>query len=51
MKALILALAVMVTMGIAAAALAHAGGTDQYGCHHDHKNGGYHCHEKRFGPS
>ena len=23
---------------------AHSGGLDVYGCHHDHKNGGYHCH-------
>ena len=26
------------------AALAHSGGTDSSGCHHDHKRGGYHCH-------
>lgn len=26
---------------------AHPGGLDKYGCHHDRKNGGYHCH----GPS
>ena len=25
-------------------AFAHSGGTDKNGCHHDHKNGGYHCH-------
>jgi membrane-associated phospholipid phosphatase len=23
---------------------AHSGGTDKNGCHHDHKNGRYHCH-------
>ena len=28
----------------ATAALAHSGGTDANGCHHDRKNGGYHCH-------
>lgn len=22
----------------------HGGGTDAYGCHHDRKRGGYHCH-------
>jgi len=22
----------------------HSGGTDAYGCHHDHIHGGYHCH-------
>lgn len=25
-------------------ALAHSGGTDKNGCHHDRKTGGYHCH-------
>jgi hypothetical protein len=25
-------------------AFAHSGGTDSKGCHHDRKNGGYHCH-------
>ena len=25
-------------------ALAHGGGLDKYGCHHDRKHGGYHCH-------
>ena len=24
--------------------LAHGGGLDGYGCHQDHKHGGYHCH-------
>lgn len=23
---------------------AHSGGTNAQGCHHDHQNGGYHCH-------
>ena len=23
---------------------AHGGGLDAYGCHHDRKQGGYHCH-------
>ena len=23
---------------------AHGGGLDTHGCHHDRKNGGYHCH-------
>lgn len=26
---------------------AHSGGTDAYGCHHDRKNGGYHCHNPK----
>ena len=25
-------------------ALAHSGGTDRNGCHHERKTGGYHCH-------
>lgn len=25
-------------------AFAHGGRLDRYGCHHDRKNGGYHCH-------
>jgi hypothetical protein len=23
----------------------HSGGLDGHGCHHDRKNGGYHCHQ------
>ena len=26
------------------AALGHGGGLDAYGCHHNRKAGGYHCH-------
>ena len=26
----------------------HGGGLDGYGCHHDRKNGGYHCHQGTF---
>lgn len=25
-------------------ALAHGGGTDRNGCHHERSSGGYHCH-------
>lgn len=28
-------------------AIAHSGRTDKYGCHHDRKHGGYHCHGKK----
>jgi len=28
-------------------ALAHGGGVDSSGCHHDRKRGGYHCHGGR----
>ena len=27
---------------------AHGGGLDSHGCHHDRKNGGYHCHQGPF---
>ena len=27
---------------------AHSGGLDTHGCHHDRKNGGYHCHQGPF---
>lgn len=36
--------ALMAAMFFAGAAFAHSGGTDSKGCHHDRKNGGYHCH-------
>lgn len=26
----------------------HGGGLDSYGCHHDRKRGGYHCHRGPF---
>jgi hypothetical protein len=25
----------------------HSGGTDSYGCHHNRKTGGYHCHNPK----
>ena len=31
-------------LALAGAAGAHGGGLDKNGCHHDRKNGGYHCH-------
>ena len=27
--------------------VSRSGGTDKYGCHTDHKNGGYHCHNPK----
>ncbi|MBY0515390.1 MAG: YHYH domain-containing protein [Bacteriovoracaceae bacterium] len=33
------------TLLISLSAIAHSGGTDSNGCHHDRKNGGYHCHK------
>ena len=35
----------ILTMTVAsAAAWAHGGGLNRYGCHTDHVHGGYHCH-------
>ena len=31
-------------LALAGTAGAHGGGLDKHGCHHDRKNGGYHCH-------
>lgn len=44
MKILKLALAEAMLISCALTASAHGGGTDKNGCHHDRKNGGYHCH-------
>jgi len=35
--------AMLVLAGMPAVS-AHSGGLDKSGCHHDRKNGGYHCH-------
>jgi hypothetical protein len=37
-------LALTVLWASVGSAHAHGGGLDAYGCHHDRKNGGYHCH-------
>lgn len=29
-------------------AFPHGGGLDSYGCHHNRKQGGYHCHRGQF---
>jgi hypothetical protein len=31
-------------LAVPALAYAHGGGLDAYGCHHNRKAGGYHCH-------
>lgn len=36
---------ILLVLGISTSALAHSGGTDSSGCHHDHKRGSYHCHK------
>lgn len=37
-------LCVLTMLFTSLAALAHGGGLDSYGCHHNRKEGGYHCH-------
>lgn len=32
-------------LGLTHLAFAHSGRTNSSGCHHDRKNGGYHCHK------
>ncbi len=39
---------VLIFLFIAASAFAHGGGLDGYGCHHNRKAGGYHCHRGPF---
>ncbi|RYD87946.1 MAG: YHYH domain-containing protein [Sphingobacteriales bacterium] len=34
----------LVALFACAGVLAHSGGTDKNGCHHDRSNGSYHCH-------
>lgn len=36
--------AIVLTALCAPPASAHGGGLDRHGCHHDRRNGGYHCH-------
>lgn len=37
-------LSLLVGLTFVGIAFAHSGGTNKDGCHHDRKNGGYHCH-------
>lgn len=39
-----LLLVALMTAVVAPSAFGHGGGLDANGCHHDRKNGGYHCH-------
>ncbi|MDB4070477.1 YHYH domain-containing protein [Candidatus Pelagibacter sp.] len=34
----------MIMFGLSTMAYSHSGGTNKYGCHNNHKTGGYHCH-------
>jgi hypothetical protein len=37
-------LVVLLSCGMVTGVMAHSGGTDSNGCHHNTKTGGYHCH-------
>jgi len=41
-------LALLISVLLPNAAAPHRSGLDSYGCHHDAKQGGYHCHRGRF---
>lgn len=43
MRSLSVAFALLLTL-VSLSAQAHSGGTDKKGCHHDRRNGTYHCH-------
>lgn len=44
MRRVIYAIVAVALSGVGGYAISHSGGLDKYGCHHDRKNGGYHCH-------
>ena len=41
-------LSLLLCLSIPSISLAHGGGLDAYGCHHNRKAGGYHCHRGEF---
>jgi len=41
-------LTVLTVIMCATSGYSHPGGFDSYGCHHDNKRGGYHCHKGEF---
>src|SRR5205809_3843723 len=42
------AMAILLAAFVPSNSEAHGGGLDAYGCHHDRKQGGYHCHQGQF---
>jgi hypothetical protein len=36
------------SVSLSSTAWSHSGGIDEFGCHHDRKHGGYHCHHGPF---
>lgn len=48
MKTHLLLITALVLFPAPTAVWAHGGGLDKYGCHHNRKQGGYHCHRGSF---
>lgn len=44
MKKLLMLSILAAGLAFSSLAFAHSGGTNSYGCHTNHKTGGYHCH-------
>ena len=44
MKKFVFALVAVTLTLVGGYAISHGGGLDAFGCHHDVKNGTYHCH-------
>lgn len=42
---------VLVLLAFSLQSFGHSGNTDASGCHHDRKNGGYHCHNSKSSPN
>jgi hypothetical protein len=43
-KSLAILTTALLCLATVSVAMAHSGGTDKFGCHHDRKTGVYHCH-------
>jgi hypothetical protein len=48
MRSFALLLSIIIGSPFISSAWPHGGGIDTYGCHHDRKFGGYHCHQGAF---
>ena len=48
MRCIITCLSFSLSLFFATPTYPHGGGLDTYGCHHDRKAGGYHCHRGQF---
>ncbi len=44
LKRWLIVIGALSALGFTSYAIGHSGGLDQYGCHHDTRDGSYHCH-------